>query len=135
MEKKITINGKHKEKLAAELEKLQHRCTARTLTVGGIESILSETERKLGVSKKALTGTVLTYTGAQPFPRAYKYQPESTHFTAEFNGRHWVILEISRDDCPNRDDDTTLQLSDGVKEALLKQFSSFWINTFHSNSF
>lgn len=130
MEKKITINGKHREKLAAELEKLQHRCTARTLTVRGIESILSETERKLGVSKKALTGTVLTYSGAQTFPRAYKYQPESTHFTAEFNGRYWVILEICRDDCPNHHHDTTLQLSDGAKEALLERFGSFRSNSF-----
>lgn len=130
MEKKIVINGKHREKLAAELEKVQNRCTARTLTVREIERILDRAERELAVSKKALTGTTLTYTGAQTFPRAYKYRPESTHFTATFNGRNWVIFEISRDDCPNHHDDTTLQLSDSVKAALLERFSSLRVQSF-----
>lgn len=121
--KKIIINGNHAEKLAAELYDVQKHCQARTLTVREIECILEETTQTLNISKKALKGTILTYTGAETFPSAYKYKPESTHFKAECNGRYWVVSEIFRDTCPNRCVNTGIELSDSAKEALTKRSS------------
>ena len=122
---KIIINGNHAEKLTDALETLQARCTARTITASEVEDILDYATSKLGISKKAMTGTKLVYTGAEHFPNAYKYRPESTHFTAEHNGRFWVITEIARATCPNRADNTHLNLSESAKAALLERFASY----------
>ena len=124
---KIIINGSHTEKLAAALDEVQARCTARTLTVADVESILEDATAKLPISKAAMKGTRLEYTGAEKFPSAYKYRPESTHIIAEHNGRYWVILDIDRYTCPNRNDNAGLRLSDSAKEALLRSLESFEI--------
>lgn len=123
--KKILINGSHTEKLTAALEEIQSRCTARTLTVSDIEWNLDKVTKELGIPKKAMTGVKLHYTGAQQFPNAYNGLPESTHFRAEFNGRVWVITEIFRTTCPDRINNTSVELSESAKEALLARFSTF----------
>lgn len=122
---KIIINGKHTEKLANALDTIQARCTARTLTADRIEEVLNTASSNLGISKKAMAGTKLVYTGATHFPNAYKYRPESTHFTAEHNGRFWVITDITRATCPDRADDTHLTLSESAKAALLERYASY----------
>lgn len=122
---KIIINGNHTEKLASALETIQARCTARTLTADRIEDILNSAASKLGISKKAMAGTKLVFTGAKQFPNAYKGIPESTHFTAEHNGRFWVITDITRSTCPDRAADTHLTLSESAKAALLERYAYY----------
>lgn len=124
---KIIINGNHADKLDAALTEVQNRCTDRTLTVSDVERILESASDKLSIPKASLNGTRLAYTGAEKFPSAYKYRPESTHFVAEHNGRFWVIVEIIRRTCPNRTDNASLHLSDSAKEALLRSFELFAI--------
>ena len=123
---KIIINGKHTEKLTEALKVAQDRCTARTLTCSDIERILEQATEKLNISKANMKGTRLEYTGAEQFPRAYKYRPESTHFTAEHNGRHWVIIYLDRYTCPNRRDNTSLILSELTRAAILDTFNAFY---------
>lgn len=122
---KIIINGNHTEKLRIALDDVQSRCKARTLTVSDIEYILESASDKMPISKSAMKGTRLDYTGAEKFPNAYKYTPESTHFVAEHNGRFWVILNIDRYICPNRNDNASLMLSDSAKAAILQSFEAF----------
>ena len=123
--KKIIIDGNHTEKLTDALETIQARCSVRTLIADEVEDILNNATSKLGISKKAMAGTKLLYTGAERFPNAYKYRPESTRFTAEHNGRYWVVTSITRDTCPNREDDTHLYLSESAQKALIARFESY----------
>lgn len=100
---KIAINGKHHEKLADALNDAQKRCSARCLTVEQVEAVLESINSRLDrIAKKAIAGTRIIYTGAEKFPNAYRHIPESTHFTAEHNGRYWAIVAVWRGVCPNR---------------------------------
>lgn len=120
---KIAINGKHGEKLADALNDAQKRCTARCLTVEKIDSILeSVNDRMTGISKKSMAGTRIIYTGAEKLPNAYKHTPESTHFTAEHNGRYWTIVALWRGVCPNRINNLEVELSDSAKLAILNSY-------------
>ena len=124
---KIIINGNHSEKLAEALDKIQSRCTARILSCEKIEEILADAIKKIDIPKTTMKGTVLIYTGAEHFPKSYKYRPESTHFTAEHNGLFWVITDISRNFCPNRTDNSSIILSETAQTALLKKFKSIYL--------
>lgn len=94
----MKINIANIEKLQAELDKVQDRCTARTVTAQQIVDTLNS----ISVPKCHLHGTTVHWDGAEKFPNAYKYTPDSTHWRAEnVNGR-WYITDICRDTCPNR---------------------------------
>ena len=120
---KIIINGKHVNKLSVALEEVQARCKVRILNVNDIEEIISNVTSKLNIPKNALIGTKILYSGAEIFPSSYRYRPESTHFTAEFNGRNWVIIGISRGTCPDRYSNVTIMLSDSAKQAIVNKFN------------
>ena len=122
---RIIINGKHKDKLKEALEKEQTHCKARVLSCLDVENILNGITDRLSISKKSMDGIKLKYTGAEKFPRAYKYTPESTHFEAEHNGRYWIVTSVNRSTCPNRHGNVNLILSDCAKTALINAFNSF----------
>lgn len=122
--KKIIINGNHTQKLTDALAAVQSRCTARTLTVSDVERILEDAFKRLSISKKALAGTRLEYSGAEHFASAYKYMPESTQFVAEYDGRHWCVLSVSRSFCPDRESNTSIKLSESAQAALVARFST-----------
>lgn len=124
---KIIINGNHTEKLAAALDTAQRRCTARTLTVHDVERVLEDTTARMGISRAAMNGTKLHYTGGEKFPLAYRYRPESTHFEAEHNGRYWCITFVYRTTCPNSYNNTKLILSDSARAAILSKLDCFTI--------
>lgn len=124
---RIIINGSHTEKLEAALEAEQHRCTARTLSVQDVERILDDITARTGISRAAMKGTKLHYTGGEKFPSAYKYRPDSTHFEAEHNGRYWCITFVHRTTCPNSHNNAELILSDSARAAILAGFDTFTI--------
>ena len=124
---KIIINGHHAAKLAAALNEAQARSRARTLTVEDVERILEKATAEVGVSRNALAGTGLHYTGAEHFPGAYKYSPESTHFIAEHNGRVWVVTDIYRSTCPNRRSNVSMRLSESARTALVARMAEITV--------
>ena len=82
-------------------------------------------DRLNGINKNALDGTVVDYTFAQKFPRAYKYTPDSTHFKLTYKRGEWRISGIGRHICPNCYNNGygyDLALSDAAKEAVLKLY-------------
>lgn len=125
---RIIINGNHHARLEELLNEAQRRCTARTLTVAEIEAILHDAEQELGIPKKHLCGTTIHYSGARHFANAYSRRayraPDSTHFRAVHNGRHWVVTDVSRSWCPNRNDNVAFDLSPSAKVALLRRFNT-----------
>lgn len=122
---KIIVTPANVNKLTAALDEIQHRCTARTLTADYIAYILQRAERKLDIPKKYLAGCKIMYSGAERFPNAYHGRPESTHFTAEHNGRHWIVTELHRADCPDREGNTSIILTEAAKAALINRLSCF----------
>ena len=113
--------------ISSALDEIQKRCTVRTVTVEDMDRILEEVADRIGISKKALTGTKVYYTGAEKFPNAYRHIPESTHFSAEYNGKAWVVLCVSRDICPNRINNVGTQLSDTAKDAVMERLANMEI--------
>jgi predicted component of type VI protein secretion system len=121
---KIIIDGNHIEKLTDTLTAVQARCTARTLTAADVEHILQKaTESLRGISKAAMKGVKVIYTGGERFPNAYRYRPESTQFAAEHNGKHWVIYELCRAECPNRLDNVGFILTETAQAAILQTYN------------
>ena len=128
MKKPIILNSETKmQQLQSELDEIQSRSKTRTISAADVANILSEVERSLGISKKAMTGVTVFYSGAETFPRAYKYTPESTHFTAEYSGTSWRIVSIKRDACPNRTKNTEVVLTDEAKNAIIDAHSKLEI--------
>lgn len=128
MKKPIILNSETKmQQLQSELDEIQSRCKTRTISAADVANILSEVERSLGISKEAMKGVTVLYSGAEKFPNAYKYIPESTHFKAEHTGTCWKVDSINRTTCPNRTKNTELVLTDAAKEAIIDAHSKLEI--------
>ena len=90
------------DKLAGMIEAAEGRATARTITPEDIAEALEQiTERILLLStRKDATGTTVEADpNAQQFPNAYRYIPESTHFTAELKAAGWKVTKVFRSRC------------------------------------
>lgn len=114
----VTTAGR--EAIKAKLDEVQKRTRVRTATIYTIESVLERVELHLGIPKCKLDGVTVQFTGAQKFPNAYTYTPESTHFSAVHNGKYWTITEIKRDTCPNNNRAIIIGLTDQAKQAVLE---------------
>lgn len=110
--------------LDAELEAVQKRCTARTIGLSDICHQLRRVNVTFGISKKAMDGLkVVVDCNAQDFPSAYKYNPESTLFTAHYKNGSWRIASIKRG-TPHRlgHNAKILEMPDATAEALVRKY-------------
>lgn len=118
--KQILINEKNTVKINDAIKAAEGRATARTITA---ETIFSRLAR-IAVPKSRLDGTTVHYDGAEHFPSAYRYRPESTHFTAENKGGKWYLVDVWRDTCPNRySHDTIVNYSESAKAWIIESAS------------
>lgn len=96
--KPININETNATKISGILESVQKRSKVRTITAEDIYRTVKEVEKHLGIPKKYLNGVCIHCDlNAQDFPNAYKYRPESTHFTAEYRSGTWKLTDVWRD--------------------------------------
>ena len=116
LKKRIVITNV--EAIAEAIKTAEGKATARTLDVKKIQKILDGVSN--GSTKTAINGTKVHYDGAQHFPNAYKYRPESTHFTAENVRGKWYVTDIYRDTCPNRVKNTQVTYSEDAIKAILE---------------
>lgn len=108
-----------------ELDEVQKRCTARIITAEQICSILQSYTNDLRIPKGAMEGIEIEVNPcAQSFPRAYKFTPESTQFTAVYKRGSWRITDIRRDTC--RTWKIHAKLTDAAKEAIVTRFEREW---------
>lgn len=77
--------------------------------------------KELNIPKKEMEGVKIVYTGAEKFPNAYKYTPESTHFTATYHGGFWRLERVYRDKCPNRNSNICIVMTENAKEAIIRR--------------
>lgn len=114
------INITNTEKLAAAIREAEGRATARTVTVADIINTLD----RIKVPKSKLSGTKVHWSGGQKFPSAYKFRPDSTHWTAENVSGKWYVTNIWRDTCPNVSTYSgIIQYSEAAKEWILEKAS------------
>lgn len=89
---KSTLNA-----LEAALKEANGRATARTLDVDNIVEYLHGYMVRLGISKKALTGTKVTvHASMEQLPRAYKWNADSTKASFLFDGKKWKFMTAER---------------------------------------
>ena len=125
--KPIIVKKENAGRIMAEFAKEQGRATARTInSYEQLAQIVKYIDYRLaGIPKKALEGVRIEYTFAQKFPNAYKYRPESTHFTLVYKNGAWRITYIGRHTCPNRSNngyEYNIYLTDDAKEAVLNLY-------------
>lgn len=84
-------------KLVAALAEANGRATARTLSVDECAEYIAGFEERVGISKKAMAGTVVIVHGSmEQLPRAYKYRADSTKASFQFDGKTWRFLNAER---------------------------------------
>lgn len=106
------------EPILTAIAAAEGRASVRQITPRDIVECVQEIEERLHISKRAMAGTSATVDyHAQKFPSAYRYVPESTHFTVEFNGRAWYLTSVSRDTC--RTTQYHVTLSEEAKAAII----------------
>lgn len=111
------------EPLQNELDNLQARCSARKISAHDILETLYLYDRKLGISAKAKEGIQVSVDfNAQDFPSAYKYTPESTHFSAVYKSGSWRVLCVRRDITRRRSQQIDATLTAAAKEALVAKY-------------
>lgn len=113
-------------KLDAALDEVQKRCTARTIDADRVLWTLQEYFDKLGITKKAAEGIeVRVDPWAQVFPSAYKWDPDSTSFTARYHAGSWIITDIRRTSCSK--DQIIATLPEEAQNAILARYTHLHI--------
>ena len=107
------------EPILAAIAAAEGRASVRQITPRKIVECVQEIEERLHISKRAMAGTSASVDyHAQKFPSAYRYVPESTHFTVEFNGKSWYLTAVARDTC--RTTKYHVTLSEAAKAAIIE---------------
>ena len=113
-------------KIIDAIQSAEGRASARTILPWDIARKLNEIEDKLGIAKKALEGvSVDVDIHAQDFPKAYKYTPESTQFSAVFRGGSWRITNIERNSTRRYGREVVVTHTDESRKAILDRFTTF----------
>lgn len=113
-------------KLEAALAEANGRATARTLTAEQCVEYLETYMNYVGISKKALTDTVVTIHGSmEKLPSAYKYPADSTKATFVFDGRTWHLYRAERSRLVQRSGclHVVAELSNTAKDAIAASFA------------
>jgi hypothetical protein len=101
----IKITESNMNIIAAEIEAVENRCTARTITTAAILSDIEHIEKKLAaiLYKKDWAGLEIECNpNAQSFPGAYKGTPESTQYRLIRRSTGWYVTRIRRTTCTTR---------------------------------
>lgn len=111
-------------KLDAAIKEAEGRARVRKITAEHICSALSEFEKDLKISKKALEGTKVSYdSNADGYSNSYKRRygiPEGSQFEAIFCSGGWRITRIHRSTCATKQRQAVL--SETAKKALIARF-------------
>lgn len=118
---KNTSDAKMLNALQESIKEAEGKARERKLNYHDIFYYLEKVEKKLDITKKAMEGVkVFCDPNAQEFPRAYKWTPESTQFTAEYKNGTWRITDIFRDDCGRHK--ISIKLTEEAEQAILNDY-------------
>ena len=96
--KTIKIDEQHAEKLTAAIAAAEGKARARTITAADMVADVERISKRFAlITKAALEGVQVDVDHhARIFPKAYKYTPESTHFSAVYKRGGWYLVEVER---------------------------------------
>ena len=125
----VQINAKNLDRIREMIKKAEGRATARTISAEDIVRFANGYTKTLGISKKALAGTVVVADlNAQHFPNAYKYTPESTQFGLKATSSGWSLMWVERKVCKAPTLAYVATFTEAAKEAILARFSALAVN-------
>ncbi len=130
MKNGIIINKKNVEKIKAELNDVQKRCSVRLIQVEQVFETVAKMEeyrKKVGILKKNMEEVTVKVSLYQDrFPSAYKYTPEGTVFHMVFKGGKWRLYAVYRDTCEGSYNKRyQVNLTDNAKNDVLNNASEF----------
>lgn len=118
----MKIKISNTEAIQAMLDDVQAKARVRTITPTIIADTCERVADELRIPKSAMKGVTFTADyHARTFPNAYKGSPESTHFTAEFNGKEWIVTSIFRNWVRRPTLAITVNLTDTAKDAIIRR--------------
>ena len=113
------------EPLTTAIKAAEGKATARTISADGIINCLIGIEEYLDITKKAMDGiSIQADIFSQKFPSAYKYIPESTHFSAVYHAGVWYVTDIWRGIC-SKSNHISIVHTDASKAALIERLTKF----------
>ena len=126
--KPIIIKPENREAIQAAIQAAEGRATARTITYEDIIDDIKRVEKHLCISKKAMLNIRADIDhNAQQFPNAYRYTPESTHYTMTRAASGWRLDSISRDTCRAPSRAVALTLTEEARAAIIAARECFGI--------
>lgn len=124
--KEIIVNEANLPKLEQAIAQEQGKARERLLTAQDVVKALQQFERELAIPKKCLEGVKVSVdVNAQDFPRAYKWTPESTQFTAIRRGGKWRVTSICRYKCCASGHKFGVWHTGESRQAIIDRFTEF----------
>lgn len=123
----IILNYKHDAEISSQLDSANHLARTRIVDIHDVYYAAEVLNEKFSVcSKKSMEGlTVRVDVNSQPFPKAYRGVPMSTHFVLVYERRSWWFVRAERSRCGEFRKYEVVELPDSMREELLKCFESF----------
>ena len=126
MEKALSGDSEACSRVGEVIKAREGSAKVRTLTVSDMCRVLTGISRTWGISKAAMRGcSVSVDVNAQSFPRAYRYIPESTIFSATFTSSGWAITDINRGPCRSPGVGVRAELTPSAKASILSRMLAF----------
>lgn len=125
--KTIKIDEQHAEKLTAAIAAAEGKARARTITAADMVADVERISKRFAlITKAALEGVQVDVDHhAQNFPKAYKYTPESTHFSAVYKRGAWYLVSVQRDYTRRLWHEVQATLTDKAREEIIAKFAEF----------
>ena len=114
------------EPINAAIKLAEGKATVRTIDADDLIQALVSIENRFSISKRAMEGVeVQCDLHAQNFPNAYRYEPMSTWFKAEFHAGHWNITNIYRDRTARETVGVRVKHTEASTSALIERMTTF----------
>lgn len=127
--KEIIVNEANRDKINAAIKEVEGKATARTITYYDIVALIQVFEQKFKfTTKKNWEGIEIDCDyHAQEFPRAYKWNPESTQFWIVRRGGKWRLTRVYRYSCTTSPYRRFViqKMPDALKNEILEKFTRF----------
>lgn len=122
----MLVKESNKTKINDIIKAAEGRATARTIDYWSIVRMIETLEKSLGIAKKHMIGIVADIDiNAQDFPNAYKYTPQSTHFTIIRKTSGWDLQTVYRDTTRRYNHRFHVTLTEDAKKAIVESKTAF----------
>lgn len=120
--KSIIIKKENLPQIEEAIRIAEGRASVRQISAETILNVADGITKRLDIPKKSMIGIkVYADPNAQQFPRAYKYNPESTHFEMEYKSSGWNLVYVSRNTTKAPSKAYCIVFTEEAKKALVER--------------